>query len=818
MLYGLLASLLCGLAQSDDAEDFLRAQDLYRKGQTGEAAITFYILKQSSGLLPQQRTLAEEQLKACINALRTDLAQTDIFGSLISQQKDNQAMRFLLYQYASLLESQRRYQDLVAVHRRLYQLSPTDSQKYTLARKLDTAGSPEEAYSLYTDLLSSQQYRETVLRHMLESVHQLDRPDSYFDTFFAAQKEQILNNYALFNVLIATLIKLGRYQQALAYSFVMTDKYPHLIDSLAYKLSALYKDNTITDTDLKNMVKRSKKPATQNQRFLLAKIYGTAGDTETAIKMLGTNTSQEMVEYRAYLYMQAENYDLARQMYQSLIKKHTPRPQWHLRLAEIAFKTGKDDQATEALRNYLSFSENSNFNSYFLAAKMFERYGLTQEAEQMYLEGKQIARNQKYAAIELMKYYINQKDYLQAAIEIVESQKGEVIHPSQLYVSLQATFTEQSIVLQLIDQIEQQLDKQQLTDKQRTNLFYCLYVFASQIGNYEKSIPCFTAFFKLSPNNFEDLIQFVSQLEEAGFYKQGLELLELLPPDCPIFDQAVQKRADLLIKLNKSKEALHLLQTYPQARNDYLYACALVETGNYAAGLHVLQGIQEPSPECKLLEARIAILNRQFDDAIELLATIDTSFGATYISALYESSLAYLFNGSFDKSLEQLENLCHLYAHAPEAHDAIVLRTLIALISASGNDQLTDQWIKAEYFLWAGNVTGAITAFENVIAINTQAPYVQDMRLRLFRLYADTEQYDKAFAQVDLITQSNPSSALGAWAMHLAVALREQLQKGTLDEKKYTLLLEKYPDSYDADILRRQLEDERTGHALSPHM
>ena len=204
----------CQTVKADDAADFLRAQELYRKGDVGEAAIMFYQLKQSNELLPQQRNLASEQFNSCIATLRTNPAQTDVFGSLISQQKDNQAMRFLLYQYASLLESQRRYQDLVAVHRRLYMLSPTDSQKYTLARKLDLAGSHQEAYDLYTDLLSSQQYHDTVLRHMLETVDQLDDADTYFDTFFAAQKEDIINNYNLFNVMIATLIKLKRYQQA----------------------------------------------------------------------------------------------------------------------------------------------------------------------------------------------------------------------------------------------------------------------------------------------------------------------------------------------------------------------------------------------------------------------------------------------------------------------------------------------------------------------------------------------------------------------------------------------------------------------------
>ena len=121
----------------------------------------------------------------------------------------------------------------------------------------------------------------------------------------------------------------------------MADSYPHLTDALAYKLTALYKEGSITDTDLQKMFRRAKKPPTVHQRFLLAKIYGGSGDTESAIKMLGTDTSQDVVEYRAFLYMQAENYDLARKMYQSLIDKHTARPQWYQRLAEIAFKTGK---------------------------------------------------------------------------------------------------------------------------------------------------------------------------------------------------------------------------------------------------------------------------------------------------------------------------------------------------------------------------------------------------------------------------------------------------------------------------------------------
>ncbi len=816
----LTGGVICETAKAADTADFLRAQELYRKGEVGEAAIMFYNLKQSNELLAQQRNLASEQFNSCITTLRTNPAQTDVFGSLISQQKDNQAMRVLLYQYASLLESQRRYQDLVEVHRQLYKLSPTDTQKYTLARKLDMAGSHQEAYDLYTDLLSSQQYHETVLRHMLETVHQLDDADTYFDTFFAAQKENIINNYNLFNVMIAALINLNRYQQALAYSFVMAEKYPHLIDALAYKLTVLYKEGLLTDTDLQNMVRRSKKPATAQQRFLLAKIYGSAGDTDAAIKMLGTDTSKDVVEYRAFLYMQAENYDLARKMYQSLIDKHTARPQWYQRLAEIAFKTGKDDQAVDALEKYLSFQENTNFNSYFLVAKMFERYGLTQQAEQMYLKGKQIARNEKYPAIELMKYYINQKDYQQAAVEIVESQKGAIVQPSQLYSYLQNTFRDQTMVTQVIDQVEHQLTVQQgqLTDQQRSDLYYCLYIFASQIGDYDRSIPFFTAFFTLSPNKYDDLMQFIGTLEDAGFYREASALLDLLPIDSPIFTKSVQKRAQLLIKQGNPKEALQLLQTYPQARNDYLYARALVETGNPSAGLHVLRKMPHPSPPCTLLEARIAMLNRKFEDAVEIYAAVDKSSGSNYISAVYGAGLAHLFNSSFENALEKFEEVCHLYAHSPEARDAIALRALIALISATGNEQLIDQWVNAEFFLWADNTTGAITGFENVLSLNNDAPYVQDIRMKLFRLYASDTQYERALSQLDSIVEDNPTSALGAWAMHMKIELQEKINGGQLNQDDFAQLLESYPDSYDADIIRRELEKKRTEQTLSPAM
>ena len=472
------------------------------------------------------------------------------------------------------------------------------------------------------------------------------------------------------------------------------------------------------------------------------------------------------------------------------------------------------------MKNICHFRRNKISTAIFFVAKLFERYGLTQQAEQIYLQGKQIARNEKYPAIELMKYYINQKDYPQAAVEIVESQKGAIVQPSQLYSYLQNTFRDQTMVTQVIDQVEHQLivQQEQLTDPQRSDLYYCLYVFASQIGDYDRSIPFFTAFFTLSPNKYDDLMQFVATLEDGGFYREASSLLDLLPEDSPIFTKAVQKRAQLLIKQGNPKKALQLLQTYPQGRNDYLYARALVETGNASAGLHVLRGIAKPSPPCTLLEARIAMINHQFEDAADIFATIDKSAGSNYIKALYGAGLAYLFNNSFDNALEKFEEVCHLYAHSPEARDAIDLRALIALISATGNEQLIGQWINAEYFLWSDNTTGAITGFENLLSLNNDAPYTQNIRMRLFRLYASDTQYDKALSQLDSIVEDNPTSDLGAWAMHMKIELQEKINGREINQDDFAQLLESYPDSYDADIIRRDLEKKRTEHALSPAM
>ncbi len=808
------------VADASDASDLSRAQELYRKGETGTAAIIFSRLRKSMELLPEQRSLASEQFDSCINILHTDLAQTDVFGSLISQQKDNQVMQFLLYQYASLLESQRRYQDLVSVHRQLYLLSPTDAQKYTLARKLDTAGLHEEAYSLYTELLASKQYHDTVLRHMLETVHQLENANEYFNGFFNAEKEHILNNYGLFNVAITTLTQLGRYKDALAYSFVMSDNYPHLTDVLAHKLSSLYKENRITDADIANMIKRSEKPPTGKQRCLLSKIYGGANELDKAIHILGTDTSKEAVEYRALLYMQTENYDLARETYQALLKDYIPQPQWYQRLAEIELKTGRDEQGIDALRKYVSFSENKNFNSYFYVAKMFERYGLSKEAEQMYLEGKQIARNEKYAAVELIKYYIGQNEYRLAAIEILESQTRGLIKPAQLYFSLKNTFTEQTMVTDVIDQLEMLLDerKSQLSAEDKSNIYYCLYVFASEIGNYARSIPFFTSFFHLSPDKHNELMAVVGTLEEAGFYKEGSDLLDLLPADSPVFGNAVQKRAELLIKQGQAKESLRILQEYPRARNNYLYARALLESGYTDQAADVLRNIVKPSASCILLNAKIAMLNRQFLAAADTYATIGKNAGAEYISAVYGLALAHLFDGKFDKALENLEYLCRLYAHSKEARDAVEFRKLIALIGAFKNEQLTEQWIKAEFSLWADNIPEAIEGFEKLTSLNPSAPYIQDIRLRLFRLYVRNNQYDKAFSKLSDIARDNPDSALGAWAMHLRIELREKIAGSELDELEYVELLSLYPDSYDSDIVRKKIETQRTGHALTPPM
>lgn len=807
-------------AQSDDVSDFFKAQELYRDGEIGEAAILFSKLKRSPRLMLEQRNIAAEQLDACFHLLRTNPAQTDVFGSLISLQKDNQIMRFLLYQYASLLESQGRHDELIAVHKKLYHMAPTDSQKYTLARKLDAAGHHQEAYDLYNDLLDSRNYRDTVLRHMLETVHELDNASAYFDAFFEAKKEIILNNYGLFNLLITTLIKLERYNDALVYAYIMANDYPNLLDMIAYKLSSPYKDGRLTDGQINAVLTRSKSPMPQ-QRYLLSKVYGAAGETDRAIEILGSGTHKQIVEYRAQLYHQTGKHDFARKMYLKLIEDYTPQPQWYQKLAQIAFETGNDDQAVAALRSYISLSENKDFNTYFYVARLLERYGLSEEAKQMYLEGKKIARNHKYATIELIKYYINQKEFDSAAAEIFETQKRAAVKPMQLYFSLKNSFTEQSMVTAVINELEKLVEHpvNELNSEQKSNVYYTLYVFASNIGDFSRSIRFFKPFYKLAPDNYNELISFSIELEQVGLYQESLDLLNLIDNDSPMYYQAVHKKVELFIKQGNPRQALAILQEHPEVRSDYLYASALLEAGNKSAARDVLQKMSYKTPKATLLEARIAMLDKQFDHALKLYATIDESAGGEYIGALYSTALAHLFAQSFDEALIQFERLGRFYAHAPEASDAIQLRKLMALITATKNDRLIDFWVDAEFYRWADDTEAAITSFNNVLSLDEKAPYAPDIHLRLSKMYVRAQQYEKALAQLDaVIEHASPASAIGPWAMSMRITLRKQIAQEVVDKQVYLDLLEKYPDSYDADVIRKQLENERTDHELSPHM
>ena len=799
------------VCRAAEENTYTKANKLFYEGNIAEAAIEYSKAKRDPYVSPPNRSIAQQQLEKCMHILRIDHQQTDKFYSLISLQKDNQMMRYLMYEYASLLESQGRYNELIKIHRQLYRLYPSASQKYTLARKLQQAGAVDEAFELYQELLDDKQYKRIALRHILENISSIASTKlDYLYEIARVYEKDITSDYQLLNLLVSALIDLKQPRKALEYSVKSAEMFPQYINSLTNVIYRQYKNKNITDADMADLIKKNKNHLTDDLCYFLAKIYGSCGEYKKALDILGASADLKILEYRAQLLYSSGSYAKAEELLKSMIARNNPRERWLTRLAEISFKMGKDDEAVKYLEDYIELKGGSNFNVYFYVGKTLERYGMADKAKQVYLKGKEVSSNKTYAVLELTKYYINQNQFYDAAYEIYESQRAQLLAPRSIYLSLANTIQDQKQFVELLENLDSIVTDKQTQDilkpKELSNLYYCIYSFYSEIGDMNKAVEFFKIYFSISPDNHNQLIEFCSWLDARGFYKETIDLLALMPDTSPFFRQSLSKRAELLISIGESKQAVELLESYPNKRNNFLLAKAYLESGKIENAKNLLKQISHKDPDYYLLEGDIFLNEHDVKSAVLSYQHIDKSAGGIYQKALWREAIANIFYQQYDEALLVFERLIKSAPSSAETVKSLKYRTIMALIKNTRNEELLKKWSNAEFMLWSGSTDEAVELYKELIAFNQKELYVPELRLLLYEIFLGLNDSEHAMSQLDKITVDFPDSSYAPMAQRMVIDLKNKVYDDVNVVDLYTEFLNSYPESYDSEIIRSELK------------
>ncbi len=774
-----------------------QADRFYKEGNIAQAAIYYSALKYVSKLSPKDRADAIRRFNTCIQLLQSDTTQTDLFGTLISSQKNNQQVLLLLQKYSYLLESQRRYKKLIAVQKQIYSLSPTTSQKYNLARKLEIAGAYNEAYELYHDLLTDRKYNRIALRQLLDILKYTHNSKTKLDRLLKKYYKRILESYDLSVALLNTFIDFRRAKDAVNISMTIVSRYPQSADMVIGKIISLYNNGNLSDSlmeEIATIATQHKNKLSDEQRYLLAKIFVGSNNLKQALDLIGDTQSQKMMEYKADLFISAEQLSHAKDLYVSLLKKYPPQQNWYRKIAEISFRIGDDQEGIEYIDKYLQ--NTSNFNDYFYAGRLLERYGFLNQAEKIYLEGKKHGANRSLAIKQLTKYYLSRKNFDLAAKEIYNSQINSAINPKNLYVSIKRTFANQYEEEQLIKALRKLVEKkkpQEISTQQTANLYYCLHIFADQISDIDQSTDFFIKYIQNTPDKEKKILSFAKRLEKNGFADKSYKLLSYIPQQSPLYPQTVKQRVLNLINRNKSDEALKILRKNPKIKDDYLMALAMYKNGQTKEALDIISAIKRLSPATYLLRADIALSNKNFDTALTFYTKISNR-SPLYTKSLFQSGLTNLFMNKFDKALSFFEKVAEQNRSDEETVQALWYRTVMAIMKNSPEE--IKKWATAEYLSQTDKPTFAIDLYSKIIETNPKEPYIPYLRLRLSKLMIAQNQPDQAVLQLEKISIDFPKSALAPESMSMIA----KIKNGT--DQEYIKLLEKYPDSYDADRVR----------------
>ncbi len=796
--------VMCGYAVAGDTS-VETARQLFKNGDIAKAAIAFYTLQRDGHLAPPIRKAMGEQFSASLELLRSDPRQTDRFGSLISSQKNNQFAQTLTHHYASLLQAQHRYTKMAEVLRYICRLWPCASNRYAFASKMDKAGEYEQAYELYQDLLGDKRYRTMALRNMLDILKYLEDGNNQVALIMKRYRTEIFNNYDLMNSLINTCIWHGRIEDTLIIVLEMAQRYPYSLQMLIYKLIPLCQKGTLSSETIENLIESKGDTLTEQQRYLLAKLLATSGDIERAVEVLGCGVSLKNMEYRADLLYSAGRFNKASDLYKALLNNGQPNPAWFQKLAEIAFKSGDISGAREYLNQYLEYCGKTSFNAYFYVGKILERNGLADEAEKVYVECKNKSKNRTMVVLELIKYYLHQKKFDKAAREILDSQTNIQINPKSLYLSIKDALANQLDMQHLIDELDRLVNEKilsgELPNYPQRAMYYCLYVFSDEIAHIDKAVHYYKKYFVLTQGKEVELLNFCARLENNGFTDEALELLALIQPESRYFNQAVRKRAQILINTGNMREAVKLFQDYPAIKDTYLMAQAYFLMGQIGRAQNVIARASHKTAPMFLLQGDIYLVQKKFDKAIHAYKSVSHADLPLYIKSRFALAKTYLFMDKFDMAVALFEQICERYVYSSQANEALKLRKIMALMEQDKN-RLTE-WAHAEFLYWKHDFKQALKEYNRIIGENKNGLYVPDMIFRVSDILIKLGRTDEAVAELEKIVAHFPQSSMTAQAEKMALDLKEK--SGGYNKKLYIQYLNLYPDTYDADLVRDKL-------------
>jgi len=779
------------------------ARKLYKNGNFAEAAIAYSNLRYNPKLSSKERSAATHSFNSCIQLLQSNPIQTDVFGSLISLQKNNQQIQSLLSKYSYLLETQRRYAKLVKVQKQIYSLSPTASRKYSLARKLEMSRAYNDAYGLYSELLLDRKYNKIALRRALYILKYTKNGKKKLDLLLKKYSKQIFEDYDLTITLLNTFIDFNRPKDALNISMMMISRYPHSSEMIIHKIISLYNNGRLSASFIDNIDKiaqQCKDKLSDEQRYMLAKIFVGSNDLQRALDLIGNAQSKRILQYKADLFLSSEKLSLAKSVYLSLLEKYPPEREWYRKLAEISFRIGEDQQGIDHISKYVS--ESDNFNDYFYAGRILERYGFLAEAEKIYLDGKKQGGNKSLATKELTKYYLSRKNFQLAANEIYNSQIDSTITPKNLYSSIKRTFANQYEVEQLIQALHKLVKNSSETDISKTklaDLYYCLHVFADQISDIDHSVDFFIKYIQNAPEKEKEILAFSQQLEDNGFLKPSYRLLSYIPPESSLYSKTVKKRVHNLINQNKNKEALAILKQNPKIKDNHLLSLALYKNGHTEEALAIISKMRNITPSTHLLRADIALTNKNFDTALISYSKI-TKHSPLHATALFRSGLTHLFSNNPDKALSFFEKISDQKKSNEETIRALWYRKIMALMKVS--PEIVEKWSTAEYLIHIGDTGSAINLYSEIIDFNPKDLSVPYFRMRLCSLMMGHNQTEEALNQLDKIKDDFPESSLSPKSMSMAINISSKRK----NEQYYIEILEKYPNTYDADRIRAVID------------
>jgi len=798
--------------QNKDNTLIEESKRLLLNGDIARAAISFYEVQNQSYITPFQRAYAQEQFNSCIEMLRSDTDQTQQFGDMILLQKEDFKIQYLLQTYASILEFQGKVDDAVNVYRRIYNQWPGSPQKYMLARKLEYFGMWNEAFDLYQDLLNDQRYRSIVLRQILEGAKYSKNGEESVNQIIKAYYNDILYNYDLINTLVSVYISQNRFKDAIELAFEMVSRYPQSVDSVVYNFAPLYKEGKLNDNMIDSVLSARSE---DGNKFMYAKILAASGYVNKALSKLDGFTSPNILEYKADLLYSSSMLEQAAEAYRSLVKNYPHRSDWFYRLAEISLKLGNHSMAVQYLQDYLNFSENKNFNSYFQAGKMLEQYGMNQDAERFYAEGKKYVRESSYAQIELIKYYIMEKNFSLAAKEIADSQKQPRITPSNIILSVKYMLASDDEFKKLTAELIKITESKEYIDisaNEKANLFYCAHVFAEESGATDPAVEFMKKYYSLSsskPEAENRMMDYIKKLEREKSFDNLNELLLIIPPASPYYPQALHKRARILISQGNAQACIDLLKSNLTVKDDFLIAQAFYELGEHKKAYDLLSAIPIKSSSVMALKGDIALCMEQFDTAIKNYSAINNSADELFAVSRYKIGLAYLFSQKYDDAHAVFDKLAVSDSYSKQTADSINLRKIIALISRDKN--LIKQWSMAEFAFFKEDYETAINKYMDLIGTASSDVYIPDFYMRLHEIFLKSGNKQQALAQLDKIISEFPNCALASMAMRYSIRIQSELNPDGLNkEESYIKFLEKYPDTYDADIVRDELEKIRS--------